>query len=586
MYKNLLILVVLVTQLAIPGCEQGNPANADLIPANVDLFFENGIIYTADENNSIIQSLAVKDGIIVFAGSEKEGKTHKKNAAEIIDLKGGMLLPGFIDGHIHTITPAFFDFILFADTDIPSVLHSITRYIEENPNQEIYYGYGFNVGIFEGEELDKGAKKERLDKICPDKPVIIYALDGHSIWLNSKAFEYCNITKNTIAPAGGEIVKNSRGELWGSVRNSAMALVPDPVLLPDKLSEVMQHFQSLLNSLGYTSIMTVPGNGYMGVVWDGYRQLEQDGLLTLRVRGAEIIKPWTFNEDVAKIKELRKTYNSDLVKLTAAKLFADGILGDRSAYLLQPYQQGGRGAPIWTQDDLNHAYTVLNSEGFQIHTHAIGDAAVKMVLDAAGYAKSVTAGLDCRNVITHLQLVDAVDFPRFKGLDVIPVLQPFWHFKQPGGWNPIEYAVLGERAEIEWPLKSFADKGAKLVFSSDFPATNVPHPFYALEIGVTRNLPDAAAYGAPADITDLDDPTYLLNSQERLDVMSMIRGYTVNAAYSIFEEEVTGTLEVGKSADLIVINQDLFNIDPLKISDTKVLKTYFKGKQVYNRINP
>jgi len=575
--KKLLFPVLLGAILTFFCCTQKNSSH------KADLFFENGVIYTADKNDEIVQTLAVKDSVIVFAGSAEEGKPYKEGAKEVIDLKGGMLLPGFIDGHIHTITPAFFDFVLLTDTDVSSVLQTITKYIKENPNQEVYYGFGFNLGIFKGEELEKGPKKERLDEICSDKPVIIYALDGHSVWMNSKGFEYCKISKNTVPPVGGEIVKNNlTGELWGSVHNSAMALVPDPVLSPDKLSKALQQFQSMLNSLGYTSIMTLPGNDYLKVYWEGYHQLEQAGLLTLRVRGASIITPYNFKENLADIKELRNKYNSDLVKLTAAKIFADGILGGKSAYLLQPYyHSSSRGEAIWKQDDLNNAYATLNKEGFQVHTHAIGDAAVRMALDAAEYAKRTAPGLDCRNVITHIQLADSSDFPRFKDLNVIPVLQPYWHFKQPGGWMPIEYAVLGERAETEYPLKSLADKGAMLVFSSDFPVTNVPNPFYAIEIGVTRNLPDAAAYGAPKDIADMDDPTYLLNPKERLDVKSMIRGYTANAAYSIFADKETGTLETGKSADMVVIDQNLFSIDPLKISDTKVLRTYFKGKLVY-----
>jgi predicted amidohydrolase YtcJ len=333
--------------------------------------------------------------------------------------------------------------------------------------------------------------------------------------------------------------------------------------------------------------MTLPGNGYLEVPWEGYQTLNQEGLLHIRVRGASILKPWNFEEDFSRIKELKKEYNNDMVSLTAAKVFTDGIMASESAYLLQPYNNTADhyGEAIWTQEALNNAYATVNKEGIQVHTHSIGDAAVRMALDAAEYTKSNTPGSDVRNTITHLQLVDADDFPRFKEFDVIPVVQPFWHFKQPGAWEPIEHPVLGERAETEWPLKSFVDNGAIPVFSSDYPVTNVPSPFYAIEIAITRNLPDGPAYGVPDDITDIDDPTYLLGPGERLDIKSAIRGYTANAAYSIFAEDIVGTLEVGKSADVIVIDQDLFVIDPLKISETQVLKTYVNGKLVYSQSN-
>ena len=550
-----------------------------------DLFFENGAIYSVDENDTIAEVLAVKDGKIVFVGSAEEGKSYKESAKEIVDLQGGMLLPGFIDGHIHTISPDFFDFVLLEDTDVDSVLKTIADFVEANPNQDVYYGFGVNVGLFEGDELTNGPKKERLDEISQDKPIIIYALDGHSVWLNSKGFEYSNISKNTSAPIGGEIVKNNKtGELWGSVRDSAMALVPDPNLSEDKLSTALQNFQSNLNSLGYTSIMTLPGNGYLDVPWEGYHKLEQEGLLNLRVRGANILKPWDIENDIAKIEELKAKYNSDMLKLIAAKVFTDGILAGESAYLLKPYNNTTNeyGEGIWTQEALNDVFLSLNKKGIQAHTHSIGDAAVRMALDAAEYSKNNGPDLNSRNAITHLQLVDENDFSRFKELNVVPVVQTFWHFKQPGAWEQIEYPVLGERANNEWPLRSFVDNGAMLTFSSDYPVTNVPNPFYAIEIAVTRNLPDGPAYGVPENITDIDDPKYLLWAEERLDIKNAIRGYTINAAYSIFEEDNIGTLEVGKSADLIVIDQNLLSIDPLKISDTKILRTYLNGKLVYS----
>ena len=574
-YFALTLLILAVSTLT--ACAQKPPVIA------ADLFFENGVIYTADALDTVAEVLAVKDGVIIFVGSADEGKPYRDGAAEIVDLRGGNLLPGLIDGHIHTITPEFYDFVHFADTSAQQILMTVAEYIASNPNQDTYYGFGFNVGVFEGDEAVKGPRKERLDEICGNKPIIILAMDGHTVWLNSKGFEHFGITADTPAPPGGEIVKDEAGGIWGTIFNSAISLVSDPQLSESRLSEVLLNYQAMLNSLGYTSIMTIPAEGYINVPWEGYSRLEQDGLLTLRVRGAGILRHWNFEEDFEQTKVLREKYNSSLVKLTAVKIFTDGIIGNKTAYLMEPYSgsEDFYGTAAWKQDDLNHAYKTANSEGYQVHNHVIGDAAVRMALDAAEYARGFSAGIDCRNVLTHILLVHEVDVPRFADLNVIPVVQPYWHFKQPGAWEPIEYPALGIRAEKEWPSKSFIENGATLVFSSDYPATTVPLPFVAIETAVTRNLPDGPLYSVPNDITDINDPGHLLWPEERLDIKDAIRAFTINAAYSIFADDVTGSLEVGKSADLIVTNQDLLSVDPLKISDTLVLRTYFNGKLVH-----
>jgi len=532
-----------------------------------DIFFENGVVYTVDKDNTIAQSLAVKKGIIVFVGTARDGKKYKAAAKEIVDLKGGMLLPGFIDGHIHPITPDFFDFVHFEDASLDATLQRVKNYVDTQPDQDVYYGFGYNNNIFGEDEVAYGPKKEHLDDISLTKPIIILALDGHAAWLNSKAFEYCNITKDTSAPPGGEIVKNPDGELRGVLRDAAVSLAPDPVLPPDKLSSALLRFQSMLNAYGYTSIMVLPGNGYAPIYWEGFRQLEKSGQLNVRVRGAGIVKPWAVEEDLAALIKLKETYHSELLKLGAAKIFADGIIAAHSAYLLTPYYQTTScGEAIWLQESLHNVCVILNALGVQLHTHAIGDAAVKMTLQAYDHTSP-----ESRNVITHLQLVDPPDFSRFKALGAIAVVQPYWFFKQVNYWEPVEYAALGERAKQEWPLKSFVNADALFCFSSDYPVTADPNPFVAIEIGITRNLPG---------IADIDDPTYLLWPEERLDIQNMIRGFTANAAYSMFIDDITGTLEVGKYADLIVIDRDLFSTEPSEIGRTKVLRTYLKGKQV------
>lgn len=570
-----LVLAVLLVLGVCPGLAEGTSA--------ADVYFENGIVYTVDAADTVAEALAIKDGVIVFVGSAEEGKPYREAAAEVVDLAGGMLLPGFIDGHTHIASPEFFDFTLIGVTELDSTLQAIEAYVRENPDKERYIGFGYMTSMFEGEELQKGPRKEHLDAIAPEKPLVIASFDGHAVWMNSAAFAAEGITEETVSPPGGEIIKDdATGALWGTLKDSAMSLVPLMHMEADGLAAALENYQAGLNALGYTGIMTLSGNGFSPIPWEGLKNLESQGLLTLRVHGGSTVTSWKTEENLARLAEEKEKYNSGLVRLTTAKLFADGVMDSATAQLLESYSNNphSHGDSGWEQSALNEAVAAVNALGLQAHAHAIGDGAVRMTLNAAEYAKANTPQGDYRNAITHLQLVAQEDIPRFAELDIVAVAQPFWHFKQPDYWQPIEHAMLGERAEHEYPLGSFLDEGVVVVFASDYPVTAHPYPFVAIETAVTRNLADGAEYGVP-DITDMDDPAYLLWPEERVSVQDAIRAYTASAAYAMFAEDVTGSLEVGKSADMIVIDRDLLTIAPLDISDTQVLRTYLQGKQVF-----
>lgn len=596
------VFVFLVIAFVISGCAPQGVESAALeaageaiseVPASVsgkaeeaaaDIYFENGVIYTVDENDSVAEALAIKGGEIIFVGSATDGQMYKDSATEVMDLDGQMMLPGFIDGHIHPVSPGFFDFSLVGITDVDGIMDTLEQHVRENPDKESYIGFGYMTSIFLGDELQKGPKKERLDEIVPDKPIFVISFDGHAVWLNSKAFEAAGITKETESTPGGEIVKDdATGELWGTVKDTAMSLLPISSVKEEKVVPALREFNAGLNSLGYTSIMAIPGDGTMSVPWEGYAYLEENDELTLRMHGLGSVTGWKTEENLLALEELKETYSSDLVKLVGAKIFADGVLDSESAYLIDPYSDDpeSRGASGWEPDALNEATAAVNEIGVLSHFHAIGDQAVRMALDAVEYAQENIPDSNQRNAITHMQLIADEDLPRFGEMDVVAVANPYWHLKEPGYFEPIEHTALGERAEYEYPLRSLKDNGAAMAFASDFPVTSVPNPFLAIETGVTRNLADGAEYGVE-DITDMDDAIYLLNPEERLTVEDMIRGFTAGGAYAMMAEDITGTLETGKSADLIIIDQNLLTVDPLKISDTKVLKTYFQGELVYS----
>ena len=364
-----------------------------------------------------------------------------------------------------------------------------------------------------------------------------------------------------------------------------MALAPKPVFENEKMILALKSYQKLLNSLGYTSTNnpTMFG-GILEVPWEALHAMDSAGELTLKVSGAIGVDTISdFAQKEAEAKEIIEKYSSDHLTLTAVKFFADGIVNGRTAFLSEPYadKPESTGVEMWEQDKLNEAFAKVNSWGLQIHTHAFGDAGVRATLDGYEYASKQFPGKDFRNIIAHMMLIDDADIARFSELGVIAAVEPYEHFRIPGYTDYELYTAVGDRIERSYPVKTLFDSGAVVAFGSDCPVVMYPDPMMAIQAGVTRNMINAAAYGLP-DIDDMDDPRYLLDSEQRLSVREMIRGFTVNGAYAACSESKTGSLEVGKAADLVILDQNILEVDPLQIEKTRVLQTYLDGRLVFD----
>ena len=558
---------------------------------HADLVLKNGVIYTADAVESKAEAVAVKNGLIQAVGSNEIINKHVGPNTRVINLKDRMVLPGMIDSHLHPPGIAIYELYSINLSWIASkdkLLEDIADFVRNNPNLEAYYGRGWAVSVFEGEERKLGPGKESLDQVCPDAPVALKSYDGHSMWVNSKALDLVGITDTTPDPEGGSIVRDpSTGEAWGTLKGSACNMLPPQDFTPEQLREGLKAFQSFMHSLGYTGIFSA---GWDHDLYEAFSTMEADNELKLWVRDSkriDIRKDESLQDQLEQLFNLNRTYRSELYSVTAAKIFIDGVVESGTARLIEPYTEAlgkgsdYRGTYYWEDmDALKDTIVQVNQAEIQVHFHSIGDQATRDALDALEEALKIAPG-EHRNAITHLQLVSPQDLPRFKELGVIANVQPYWHIKEPGWWHEVDYAFLGERAEKEYPLRSLLINGAIIASSSDYPVVDIPNPLWAIQAGVTRNLYQAD-YFETEPVIDQDDQKWLLNREERISLNEMIKSFTVNNAYALFIEESTGSIEPGKYADLVVLSENLFQLDPVNIDRAKVCQTIFHGEVVYD----
>lgn len=572
----------------------------------------NAKIYTVDSDNSVKEALVIDGNKIAYVGTNEGAQEfidrslalgesiefvdlmsaldsdEVKGSLKVIDLQGHAVLPGLIDSHIHppgTALTDLYEVSLYGLDSVEQCKDAIRAFIERNKGIDTVYGRGWSLGIFKGDEVSKGPRKEHLDDVSRDIPIILRAYDGHTLWLNSKAFEKFGIDKNTPCPAGGKIeIDDDTKEVWGTLKESATHLVKEGEYTDYQYQKAFELFQKKMHKFGVTSILSLSGFKW-GIQPQVYKKLIDENKLKMRISAGFSISPEEDPiEQINRIKAIRDNFDSDYFKTTTVKLLADGVVEGTTASLIEPYElEAGKGSDycgefLWDRDKLPIAIEKANREGFSIHVHSVGDNATKTMLDAIEEVEDSNH----RNALTHLQLVRAEDIDRFKKLNVIASVQPYWHMKGPNWWDVVDYKLVGKRAEAEYSLNSFVKAGVKIASSSDHSVTPIPNPFFAMQAGVTRNLYNAGYFGA-RDVKDMDEPQWLLNKDERVSVEEIVRSFTINGAYLIFRDDEIGSIEVGKCADFIVLDRDIFEINPVDIGNTQVLMTFFDGKVVYKK---
>ena len=533
--------------------------------------FLNGSIHTFNKQLEIIEAISIKDGVIEQIGSNEEIKKIIDKNTSVINLEGKMMMPSFHDAHSHPIWSGIDQYKC-----VVSELYEIEGMqseIKECLNSELtkttgwLAGTGLNIALFPA----GNPHKSFLDEISTDIPIYVDASDGHSGLANSKALELAGITANTSNPEQGIIERDpNTGAPSGTLREpAAMNLVRD--ITPkdtDALYDKGLNFaQDLAHSFGITSsIAASVGKRHMAT----YKRAAVNNQLNLRVItclsfGGLFIRNSESFDDILKD---RAQYSDPRINVDCVKIFIDGVLEGQTGAVLEPYLDSGNyGQLYFDQDTLNHAVARFDADNIQIHTHAIGDRAVRSILDAFEFAIDVNGRTDNRHHISHLQMIDPTDIPRFKELGVAANFQATWAL--PDEWiTDINTPELGiKRVNKMYPIRSVFRAGGLIVGGSDW-AVSTMNPLVAIETAIRREDPDDRIQG-------------VLNENERMTLVEMLKAYTINAAYLMHQEHLTGSIEVGKAADLIILERNLYDIPIEEISEVRVLETIIEGKTVY-----
>jgi len=535
----------------------------------------NARIYTVNPQQPWAEALAIRGDKIIAVGSMRDIAARRGPSTHVIDGQGRFVLPGFTDCHIHFLDGSLS--LLQVNLDeaktVGEIQRKVKEYADAHPDLAWILGRGWNYAVFNPSGLPD---KSYLDEIIPGRPVYLESFDGHTWWANSKALQLAGITRTTPDPAGGTIVREPRtGEPTGAIKeDSADDLVRRVIPQPghEQIVAALLGGMREANRVGLVRAISPDGVSVRGGdfhILDVYDELRRSGQLTVRFDIALRVQPPALtNEEVSKIEAAGDRYHDEWISAGKAKFFLDGVIETRTAAMLAPYVDDSQsGRLLWDPSKYRDAVSELDRRGVQIFTHAIGDGAIRLALDAYENAQQANHTHDARHRIEHIEDASAADIPRFGKLGVIASFQPL-HAYPDDDVLKIWLGNIGpERAQRGFAWHSVASAGGALAFGSDWPIVTLS-PWPGVQNAVTRQ-------------TTGGDPPGGWLPKERISLDDAIKAYTLGAAFSGHREKTEGSLEAGKLADLIVLARDLFKIEPTEIAKTEVLLTMVGGKVVY-----
>ena len=581
-FKRYTWLTVLLAA-SVSSCDVATDSNPQEM---ADTIFTNAKVFTADKEQPWVKSVAIKNGKFIHVGNEAETLKYRSENTRVTDLQGRLVLPGMIDSHAH---PGYIGVEQFGKitptTSEKEMLSAVKTYADDHPDEEIIRICCWPIDMYvRGAE---GPNKAVLDAILPDRPVWFTSNAWHDRWLNSKALEDLGVNKDTADPLPGIVnyVRDENGEPTGWVKEGAgwqhfSEQFPVESDIDKRMHEeaIVEAIEAL-SEYGITTLYDGGNFGYEDQVYAFLSKLEKEGKLPVRYEGTyQIYTPDRTEHAISEMKRYRSAYGGERLQFNTIKLFMDGINLNRSAAMAEPYVDNPDyiARTMLSVEQLQDFLIELDQEKMDLHIHTMGDLAVSTVIDAVEAAQNTLKdGFYPRVTVSHLQLINPDDFSRIKDLGIISNFTPWWL-----GVNKddvVEVSLGADRYANMYQPKSLIDVGAIVTFSSDEwwgedLLTASLSPYLGIQVGNTRQY--------PREWPDYDENEIRLPVSERLDIESLILGYTINGAYQMRMEDEIGSIEVGKRSDLLVFDQNLFEIDPYEIWKIKPSMVMMEGNLI------
>ncbi len=556
-----LMTIAVVAGLLITGCNMRSGADS------ADMVLMDAVVATVDSDFSIAEAVAIKDGVITFVGSNSDVEAYIGGGTEVLRLDGAMVLPGLVDahGHLHSLGDQLASLDVNNTTSYEEIVELVAGRVEETPAGEWIVGGRWNQNVWPVREFPHHAA---LSAVSPDNPVFLMRVDGNSAFANSKAMELAGITRDTPDPSGGRIIRDADGEPTGVLINQAMNAIRDilPEPAPEEMEERLKMAVEACLEVGMTGVHEA-GIGEHHI--ELYKRLIDRGELDMRIYAmyGEQERPVMEGDLYELFSGVRvPEYGNHMLSVNSIKVYFDGALGSRGAAFFEPYDDdpGNIGVLRVTPEYITKVTEAALRAGMGVATHCIGIRGTRLAIDAYEEALGTVPTDDHRLRIEHAQIVRYEDVEKFRDLDIIPSMQPIH------ATSDMSYVVdrIGEeRAEGGYAWRWFIDAGLPLPMGSDFPVEPV-NPLYGIYAAITRQDHDGNPPGG-------------WFPEQRVTIQEAIKGFTIWAAHAAYQDEVLGSLEKGKLADITVLDRNILEVEPKELLQTEVLYTIVGGEIKY-----